>query len=574
MSETEIPTTENTVIGEYIEYGAPEQNAFLPAGMTNNILYDKRKIVGMCGPAGTGKSRGILEKIHIICSKYKFARVLIARKTRASLSQSALFTFETKVVQQGHPILKGPQRIQRSMYTYPDTQAEIVVGGLDDPQKFMSTDFDIIYIQELIECAETDLQDLLTRLRNGRVPYQQLLFDTNPAKPLHWVYQGSLAGKWVMYNSYHEDNPTLWQEAPPSVQEQLRGLPNLATVNESQFVFETGDNSYELLQQWPETAPDGRHGRWTAHGLDYLNTLSMLTGARLQRLRYGKWAGAEGTVYGEVWDADIHMEDAFEPPADWRHFWSIDFGFTAPFSLCMWIVSPDGVMHLWKQIYYTQRLVSDHAADALEVIGYTYTEEEGHIPIEGQIQYPFPEKVICDHDAEGRADFEKCTGLRTQAAYKGISDGIQGVTTRLKGIEIVEHGVRRRKPRIKFMRGSVIERDPRLADASKPQCLEEEFDGYVWKKDARSEDIQEVPLKKDDHGMDNMKYAVASEDDIIDDVKAKDVALVSRETDPSRMVGLQAVNANRPQRSKYGLTMTSANGRNFHRTSAKQNRGR
>lgn len=518
----------------------------------------------------TGKSRGILEKIHIICSKYAFARVLIARKTRASLSQSALFTFESKVVQQGHPILRGPQRIQRSMYTYPDTKAEIVVGGLDDPQKFMSTDFDIIYIQELIECAESDLQDLLTRLRNGRVPYQQLLFDTNPAKPLHWVYQGSLAGKWKMWNSYHEDNPTLWQEAPPSVQSALRGLPDFKTAQESGFVFETDDTSYDLLREWPETAPDGRHGRWTKHGLDYLSTLDMLTGARLQRLRWGKWAGAEGTVYGEVWDADIHMCDAFEPDESYRHFWSIDFGFTAPFVLQMWLVSTDNVMILWKEIYHTQRLVSDHAKQAMEMIGYTYDENTGHQSIPGEKQYPFPEVIICDHDAEGRADFEKHVGMATQQAYKGISDGLQGVTTRLRGYDIVENGILRRVPRIKFMRGSVVERDPRLADSSKPQCTVEEFDGYVWKKDARSEDVQEVPLKKDDHGMDCLKYCCANLDCIIDDVRAKDVSLVSREKDPARAVGLQAIASNRPIRSKYGLVTS---GRTFHRTSAKQNRG-
>lgn len=561
----------NTTLGEFVQYGEPDQNAFLPAGHTKDILYYKGKIGGLCGAAGTGKSRGILEKIHIICEKYDRARVLIARKTRESLSQSALFTFETKVVPVGHPILKGPQRIQRSMYTYPNTKAEIVIGGLDDSQKFMSTDFDIIYIQELIECSQEDLENLLTRLRNGRVPYQQLLFDTNPGKPLHWVYQGALAGKWKMWNSYHEDNPTLWQEAPPSTQTQLQGLPSFKEYKE-QPNFRLPTLLEDTLEEWPETAQDGRHGRWTPHGVDYITTLNLLSGAKLQRLRFGKWTGAEGTVYGEVWDAEHHMIDAFEPDDSYTHFWAIDFGFTAPFVLQMWIVDSDGVMILWKEIYHTNRLVSEHAIDALEAIGYTYNENDGHLPIANSIQYPFPDYVVCDHDAEGRAQFEASTGFTTKAAYKGISDGLQGVNARLR------RDKQTGKSRTYFMRGSVIERDQRLAEQAKPQSTVEEFDGYVWKKDARSDDIQEVPLKKDDHGMDDLKYAVAAEDEITDgDEKAKDVPRVSKEQDMVKAVGLQAVPNNRPQRSKYGIVGGGGiAGRGFahKRTSARQNRGR
>ena len=72
------------------------------------------------GPAGTGKSRGCLEKLHFLASKYAKMRGLIVRKTRASLTESALVTFEEKVVPANHPILNGAGRAHRQAYRYPN----------------------------------------------------------------------------------------------------------------------------------------------------------------------------------------------------------------------------------------------------------------------------------------------------------------------------------------------------------------------------------------------------------------------------------------------------------------------
>ncbi|HEY9015912.1 MAG TPA: hypothetical protein VIM84_12715, partial [Gemmatimonadales bacterium] len=72
----------------------------------------------LSGPAGTGKSRGAMEKVHLAAEKYPGMRGLILRKTRESLTEAALFTFETKVVPLGHPILSGAQRRMRQAYRY------------------------------------------------------------------------------------------------------------------------------------------------------------------------------------------------------------------------------------------------------------------------------------------------------------------------------------------------------------------------------------------------------------------------------------------------------------------------
>src|SRR3954470_8290137 len=60
-----------------------------------------RREVLLSGPAGTGKSRLWLQKLHFCAQKYAGCRLLIVRKTRGSMTQSVLVTFEKKVIPQG-----------------------------------------------------------------------------------------------------------------------------------------------------------------------------------------------------------------------------------------------------------------------------------------------------------------------------------------------------------------------------------------------------------------------------------------------------------------------------------------
>jgi hypothetical protein len=259
---------------------APGQKAYRPYGTAFDVLYNKDDTVGVSGPAGTGKSRACLEKLHIVAEKYPHSRLLIARKTRESLTEAALFTYEEKVLPDGHPVdVAAIRRSHRQQYAYPNGSL-IIVCGLDKPQKIMSTEYDLIYVQEAIECEEADFEMLSSRLRNGAVPYQQLLFDCNPDSPQHWIYQRMLQGRWKLLESRHEDNPTLWEQAPAGVDSP------------------TGE--------WPLTDAAGRPGRYTAGGAKYLGRLDNMTGPRLPRLRHGKWVGAEGTVY-EGFDRSAHV---------------------------------------------------------------------------------------------------------------------------------------------------------------------------------------------------------------------------------------------------------------------------
>ena len=78
----------------------------------------------MSGPAGTGKSRALLEKIHWAATKYDGARILLVRKTRTSLTTSTLITYENLVLPPGHA------QVTYQGAEYPNGSV-IVFGGLD-----------------------------------------------------------------------------------------------------------------------------------------------------------------------------------------------------------------------------------------------------------------------------------------------------------------------------------------------------------------------------------------------------------------------------------------------------------
>ncbi len=427
----------NTVLRS-TKYNVPPRTIrllFRPYGGNAAIFRHRESEVLLAGPAGTGKSRANLEKLHLCALKYAGMRGLMVRKTRASLTESAMITMDEKVLHE----LDGVQfHTTTQEYRYPNGSV-IVVGGLDKSTKVMSSEYDLIYVQEATELSEHDWESLTTRLRNGVMPYQQLLADCNPEAPTHWLKQRCDQGKTLLLESRHEDNPTLW---------------------------------------------DHRSGTWTEAGAKYIAKLDALTGVRFQRLRRGIWAAAEGLVY-DGWDPVLHLIDSFIIPPTWPRYLAVDFGYTNPFVCQWWAEDSDGRLYRYREIYHTRRLVEDHAKEIKRFLD----------------REPRPRAVICDHDAEDRATLERHLGLKTIAAEKAVSPGIQAVASRLK---VAGDG----KPRLFLLREALVERDGDLADAKLPTCTETEIDGYVW-HDKRAKD---EPVKENDHGCDAARYMVAFRD--------------------------------------------------------------
>lgn len=403
----------------------------------------------LSGAAGTGKSVGALMCVHLACMTTPGVRALLVRKTHASLTSSTLVTFRNMVAKEalaaGAVRFYGGSAQEPASFRYANGSV-VVVGGLDRATRLLSTEFDLCFVDEAIEVTEDDLDTIVTRLRHGRIRRQQLIMATNPGPPTHHLKLRADAGRCVILYSTHEDNPRMYQA-----------------------------------------------GEWTGYGRDYLAKLETLTGARYERMRWGKWVASEGLVY-EDFDPAVHLVDRFDVPDTWSRWWSIDFGYTNPFVWQDWAEDPDGRLYLVREIYRTKTLVEDHAKRILSIV----KDDNG-----GWIG-PRPRAVLCDHDAEDRATLERHLGMSTVAAKKTVSDGIQAVQARWRH---AGDG----KPRLYLMRDALIERDEELADAKKPTCSAEEITAYVWDNQP-GKPPKETPVKANDHAMDAMRYLVAEQD--------------------------------------------------------------
>jgi phage terminase large subunit len=344
---------------------------YAPRGAAHELFGTHAGEVLLAGPAGTGKSRAALEKLHATALAVSGMRGLIVRKTLSSLGTTALVTWREHVIAEaldaGLVDFYGGSPEQPPQYRYPNGSI-VAVGGMDKSTRIMSSEYDMIFVQEAIELTVDDWEAITSRLRNGKVSYQQLIADTNPSTPTHWLKARCDRGQALLLHSRHEDNPRLYAEP----------------------------------------------GRLTGPGAAYMARLDALTGVRRERLRYGRWVAAEGMIY-EDWDEAVHLIPHGAIPDEWARYLSVDFGYTNPFVAQWWAEDPDGRLVMYREIYQTQRLVEQHALDIAAL-----SEHE-----------PRARAIVCDHDAEGRATLEKYLHRSTRGADKRVTVGIQEVASRL-----------------------------------------------------------------------------------------------------------------------------------------------
>jgi len=305
--------------------------AYQPRGAARDLFPARDQEILIEGPAGTGKTRAVLEKVFLCAQKYAGMRALLARKTRASMVQSVLVTLHEKVLPPGHRLHRGPQRQYRQTYRLANG-SELVIGGLDNADRIMSTEYDLIAVFEATEATLEDWEKLTTRLRNGVMPYQQAIADCNPGSPSHWLNVRARRGLMRRLCSRHQDNPVYWDQAA---------------------------------------------GTWTPQGTSYLATLDRLDGIRHQRLRLGQWAVSEGLVYPTFLEHTLeHPGPGFCLPSPAvRVAAGVDWGFRDPLAAVVGALCQDGGLYIVEELYEPS-LTFDEVEDRLRQLRRKWRIEE------------------------------------------------------------------------------------------------------------------------------------------------------------------------------------------------------
>jgi len=292
-------------------------------GAARDLFFACEPEILLEGPAGTGKTRAVLERINYLCEAYPKVRALICRETRTSCTESILVTLERDVLRTDMPgMQRGISRAQRDTYDY-ENKSVIVVGGLDHPERLYSTEWDLVYVAESTEITEDAWERFARAMRNKAIPkgvsggpqregeerahdpdprtgelkpafWTQRIADCNPQAPGHWLNQRAIAGRMRRLKSRHEDNPSVTE--------------------------------------------------------DFLAGLRALTGNRRARLYEGLWVSAEGSVFPSFQESK-HVCDPFEVPRSWPFTIGYDAGFDHPCAVLWFATAPNGCIYIADEIY-------------------------------------------------------------------------------------------------------------------------------------------------------------------------------------------------------------------------------
>ena len=276
------------------------------------------------GPSETGKTFASLYRLDRLLATTKKAQAGLMRKVRVTIGPTVLVTYQRVIAMTGsgaHPYGgKSPE-----WYDYPNG-ARLWIGGMDDPGKVLSGERDWIYVNQAEELTQADWETLSTRATGrGAVTATPMLFgDCNPGPADHWILRRKEAGALTLLESHHADNPSLYTD----------------------------------------------DGMLTDQGKRSMAALDRLTGVRKQRLRYGRWVGAEGEYYTQL-DSDRHIV-AMPQYAGWRVWGALDYGFSHPLSFGVYTIDPDDnvycIGHHAKHKWYIPQH-ADAMDDLLDSLG-------------------------------------------------------------------------------------------------------------------------------------------------------------------------------------------------------------
>lgn len=187
----------------------------------------------------------------------------------------------------------------------------LALRNLDDPSKYLSSEFAIIAVEELTKNPLDKFQKLRGRLRWTGIPDPKFIAATNPGEVGHaWVKQ-----LWIDRSFTGE-----FENLAPYAKEfaYVRALP--------------GDNPYLEAS--------------------YLETLNSLPEKLRKAYRDGNWDVFEGQYFTE-WDRAKHVVAPFEIPNSWPRFRSIDPSGRDGITSCHWYaLDSAGRVHVYREYYY------------------------------------------------------------------------------------------------------------------------------------------------------------------------------------------------------------------------------
>lgn len=200
-----------------------------------------------------------------------------------------------------------------------------------------------------------------------------------------------------------------------------------------------------------------------------------MSDSELQSRRYGLFYTDTGPVYKEF-DENVHVIEPFDIPFDWQDCLSIDPGLKNPLSCHFYAVDYDGRVYVCAEHYESGLSVEQHA-DMIKKLAKNLgwrTDSQGRL------------KALIDSAAN----------QKTLAGVKSVSELFydNGINVNTNVNKDLFTGINRVKSYFKNNRLFIFKNCVNLI---------REIKAYRWGK-------EDVPIKKDDHSLDELRYYIMS----------------------------------------------------------------
>lgn len=300
-----------TLNGKLLYSPTPKQLVFHNAA-ARNVLYG--------GAAGGGKSHALRWDAYMRCLTTKNYRALLLRRTYPELENTHLEMVPVDLAE-GLPAeyLKSERKVRfpnGSVLQFGHCEDEAAVG------KYLSTEYDAIYFDELVTFTEKQFLMIRSRARSTKAGVKPVIrAGTNPGGPeSHWVRRRFI-----------------WQDITPKEDPRY-------DVADYQYVAATLDDNPHIDRE------------------EYAANLESLPEELARAYRYGDWDIFPGQYFGEWRKAKHVTAEHMVYPAHWKRVRAVDWGFVKP-GVCLWLVQlPDSGRWYVEQEYVFSRVLAADVA--------------------------------------------------------------------------------------------------------------------------------------------------------------------------------------------------------------------
>lgn len=428
------------------------------------FVFDEHRFSAYMGGFGNGKTLAGAIKTYNHCMQ-KDAFFLIGRRHATDLSDSTQRDFLNLFGSMGK---YSPKNGSFKFYKDGQPLSEVIFRHLDDLQSLTNMNLSGFWIDQCEEVSEDVFDFLVGRIR----------------RPVH-RREG-----FITANMNGHD--WLWRRFLKKIGKDGDRLPN-----ESDYSLITA-STLENRENLPE---------------DYVKGLLSQPKEYVKRFVEGSFDVFAGQIFDEF-NPRLHVVRPFQIPNTWERFRSIDHGQNNPTSCHWYAVDFDGNVFVYQEYYRDKDVVSNHVKRINDMSrirttgGDTLTDTYAYTVIDPSTHAKTLEK---DGYRFSVADEYMDAGIPTIAGQNDVIASINRVK------EYLRIDPTRYHPFLKDADGDSLMGSPRLFIFQQCENMIEEMAQYKWKNytgmsvgNPDRDEIKEAPVKRRDHAVDDLRYAIMS----------------------------------------------------------------